>query len=40
MKRKYFEFLELLDEETYGTFFKEPLESPEGMALWRTGARA
>ena len=35
MKRSYFEFLELLDEETYGTFFKEPLEI--ALKVWLSG---
>ena len=37
MKREYFEFLELLDEETYGSFFKEPLEI--ALKAWLSGGR-
>lgn len=37
MKREYYEFLELLDEKTYGPFYKEMQEI--GLKCWLSGGR-
>ena len=37
MKRKYFDFLELMDEESYGKFFNEAQEI--GFKTWLSGGR-